>query len=179
MSENIVLRYTPTTNDYIQQGLASFRNFLKVRSFGTFFFGGLLLIILIIILLLRFIAPAVYSAESASDILWDPLWMVIALFFCYCFYFCFLILMLRRRFHSEIIFEINDNGIVAKTKFAETSLVWATFQEVIETEKLYMLRARSFYDVYFIPKRIFENSNQESAFRNMIRSHITKVRLKD
>jgi len=63
-----------------------------------------------------------------------------------------------------------------KSKIAESSLDWAAFKEARETKTLYLLKTSLFA---IIPKRVFESKEQESAFRNMLRSHITKVRLMD
>jgi hypothetical protein len=124
-----------------------------------------------------------FLSESGFNILSVILPILLIPFF---FGFCAVVLVLflvRRVLHSEIIWEINDNVIVIKSKFGKSSIGWATFQEVIETEKLYLLRSGPIHTlgsihIYSIPKRIFESSNQESTFRNIIRSHVTKVRFK-
>ena len=81
---------------------------------------------------------------------------------------------------SEVTWTIGDDKIVIKSKVVEDSLEWSTFSKVKETDKFYMLYLygiRKSANI-ILPKRAFESSEQETAFRGIIKSHIANALLK-
>ena len=76
---------------------------------------------------------------------------------------------------SEIAWEFNDDRVLVKDKLSESSVNWDAFKEARETKKFYLVKIANYL---YIPKTAFESREQESAFRNMLGSHVKKVRFK-
>jgi hypothetical protein len=82
----------------------------------------------------------------------------------------------NERLTCEMTWQVDDNQILAKNKFAETKMDWGTFQRFIETKDYYYLvytiNKRMFQ---FVPKRAFESKEQEAAFREMLKQNIKEL----
>jgi hypothetical protein len=166
MSKTITLRYIPTTDDHIQ-GMRTFllhiaRMRILFLVFALAFLAGVLLL---------FISDNLTIAAVVLISLFPLLAFVL---------FVFSPMMLRRRvdrdrrLRAEREWELNDDQITIRNKFAEVSFEWSAFNVVKETSEQYVFISGTFI---FLPKRAFESSEQESAFRDLVKRHIKKVQL--
>jgi len=166
MSKTITLRYSPTTDDHVK-GMRTFmlhiaRMRILFLVFALAFVAGILLLIF-------------------SDTLTSAAVVMIGLFPIFAiFLFVFSPMALRRRvqrdrrLRAERVWELNDDQITIKNNYAEVSLEWSTFNVVKETSEQYVFISGTFI---FLPKRAFESSEQESAFRDLVKRHIKKAQI--
>ena len=110
-----------------------------------------------------------------------PLWALFALIFLLgvATFHAYLIDLPRRYFRSdpkfreqyELIF--TDAGIEFKTNNIKSTIAWSLYSRVIENESFYILvYGKNLPSLSILPKRAFRNSEQETAFRTMLRRHI-------
>jgi YcxB-like protein len=173
MSETVNLRFIPTQEDYVQ----STRSYLwHNRRFRRIFFIQALLFLCMIgvFILLNLYPPSELSLYIvlAVIIIQFPLFAI--------FFFWALPLLTGRRFrknermHSETFWELNDDRVIIKNKFVETKTDWGSFKAVIEIKNHYLFMATAFI---FLPKRVFESPEQETAFRNLVSRNVKRVEL--
>jgi len=168
MSKTITLRYSPTTDDH-------------VKGMRTFMLHIARMRVLFLVFALAFLAGVLLL--FISDTLTIAAVVLIGLFPILAFtLFVFSPMMLRRRverdrrLRAERIWELNDDQITIKNKFAEVSFEWSAFNVVKETSEQYVFIAGTFV---FLPKRAFESKEQESEFRDLVKRHIKTVQLID
>ena len=166
MSKTITLRYSPTTDDH-------------VKGMRTFMLHIARMRVLFLVFALAFLAGVLLL--FISDTLTIAAVVLICLFPILAFtLFVFSPMMLRRRverdrrLRAERIWELNDDQITIKNKFAEVSFEWSAFNVVKETSEQYVFIAGTFV---FLPKRAFESKEQESEFRDLVKRHIKTVQL--
>ncbi len=79
----------------------------------------------------------------------------------------------NERLTCETFWQVGDDQILIKDRFAEAKLDWGTFQRVIETKSYYLLiyavNSRAFQ---FVPKRAFESQERQAAFRELVKRNI-------
>ena len=76
------------------------------------------------------------------------------------------------RDHYELTF--SADGITAKTAQLEAKLAWGLYTKALEGANIYVLvYGKDIRMMTLIPKRVFRDSIQEDAFRELIVQHIT------
>jgi len=71
----------------------------------------------------------------------------------------------------EMIF--SDEGISLKTRQIDSKLAWSLYTRVIEGQSLYLLiYGKDVRTMTLIPKRVFQNKAQETAFRELLKIRI-------
>jgi hypothetical protein len=88
-----------------------------------------------------------------------------------------MLLLPRRRFQSDPKFQdeyclrFSEDGIVFKTAHVDAKLEWSLYTEALETRKYYLL-VYGKGAVSVVPKRVFNDAQQEELFRNLIARRI-------
>ena len=82
-----------------------------------------------------------------------------------------------RQLSAETTCQVNDQGVTLKNQFTETKYNWDIFKRAVETESHYLL----YYSmnrrmIQILPKRAFESSEQEAAFRELLTRKIKGFR---
>ena len=75
-------------------------------------------------------------------------------------------------FRDEFNLRFSEDGLLFRYKDAESKLAWSFYSKVWETPRFYFLRYDNFFTL--IPKRVFTNEAQESAFRDLLRRKISE-----
>ena len=79
------------------------------------------------------------------------------------------------RLSGIVHYEVNDEYILVKTKYAESKLDWGNFQSVIESKAYFLLLCTSNKNMFqMIPKRAFVSLDDELAFKSLLNTHIQK-----
>ena len=77
----------------------------------------------------------------------------------------------------EMIF--SDEGISLKTRQIDSKLAWSLYTRVIEGQSLYLLiYGKDVRTMTLIPKRVFQNKAQETAFRELLKIRIADLSLR-
>ena len=77
------------------------------------------------------------------------------------------------KFREEYHLTYTEAGIEYKTLHASGSFAWSFYTDVIENESLYLLiYGKDLPSITIVPKRAFQDSKQELAFRDMLRRHV-------
>ena len=77
----------------------------------------------------------------------------------------------------EMIF--SDEGISLKTRQIDSKLAWGLYTRVIEGQSLYLLiYGKDIRTMTVIPKRVFQNKAQETAFRELLKIRIADSSLR-
>ena len=77
----------------------------------------------------------------------------------------------------EMIF--SDDGISLKTRQIDSKLAWSLYTRVIEGQSLYLLiYGKDVRTMTLIPKRVFQNKAQETAFRELLKIRIADSSLR-
>src|SRR2546428_7941280 len=77
----------------------------------------------------------------------------------------------------EMIF--SDEGISLKTRQIDSKLAWSLYTRVIEGQSLYLLiYGKDVRTMTLIPKRVFQNKAQETAFRELLKIRIADSSLR-
>jgi len=77
----------------------------------------------------------------------------------------------------EMIF--SDEGISLKTRQIDSKLAWSLYTRVIEGQSLYLLiYGEDIRTMTLIPKRVFQNKAQETAFRELLKIRIADSSLR-
>ena len=75
------------------------------------------------------------------------------------------------KFQDEYLLQFSDDGIQFKTPQIDALIQWSLYSRVIENERFYLLvYGRNMMSV--IPKRAFENSQQQDAFEALLRRRL-------
>lgn len=113
-----------------------------------------------------------------------PLWSLIALISLIgvALGHAYLVDLPRRYFRSDPKFRLEynlvfrDSGIKFKTQDIDSSIAWSLYTGVVENEKFYFLvYGKNLPSLTILPKRAFRDSNEESAFRQMLRRHVDQT----
>ena len=85
------------------------------------------------------------------------------------------------KFRDEYNLTFRDSGVEFRTQNINASIAWSMYTHVIENDKFYLtVYGRDIHSVSIIPKRAFVSSNQEAAFREMLRRHVdSSLKLSD
>jgi hypothetical protein len=164
MAQTVNFQYTPTKTDYVHGMRAylirSWRIWIAYAVFGLMFAIGICSLV-------------VFEGTYVS---W--LWILLSVLF-FAFQMVLAPMLLGRRvrrnerLRAEMFWQVNDEHILVKNKFAETKFDWGTFHKVLETKRYYLfiysVNKRMFQ---IVPKRAFESSEQETAFRDLLKRNI-------
>ena len=78
------------------------------------------------------------------------------------------------QFLEEVTVTFNEDGIQAKHgESHELKQKWDFYNKVIENENGYYLFVKGTKEFIFIPKRVFENKDQEQQFRDLLNNKIS------
>ena len=159
LMETISLRFTYTEEEFV-----SATRLYMMRS--TDFFLRLAIFTLYVLACIGLIA----WLELSSTILQL---FVVALCLPFILGFLFLFVVPRTRFRSdpkykdEYALQFSDDGIHFKTAQVDALLQWSLYTKVLENERFYIL-VYGKHMISVIPKRAFQNSNQEAAFNQLL-----------
>jgi len=77
------------------------------------------------------------------------------------------------KFREEYNLTFSDDGIEFKTQNINSRLAWNLYTRVLENESFYILvHGKNFHSLSIIPKRVFQNSQQERTFRELLRRNM-------
>ncbi|MFH1100482.1 MAG: YcxB family protein [Methanobacteriota archaeon] len=119
--------------------------------------------------------------ETTLIVIWISLGIFGLFIFSYDFY-----IQPRRFFrkhpklHDDFNITFTDEGIEIKTKQINLILGWNNYKKVLEDKSTYILvrslRSKIITELFrtFIPKRVFENSQQEEDFRKLLSEKVSK-----
>ncbi len=167
MTEIVKLLYTPTTQDHVQGMQAILWRIGRLRFIlplqGVVFVLGILLLALfdefvfVAILLVALPPFTILSVLVLPQVMLR--WRI----------------RKDERLRTEVMWELSEDRIMIKSKFAESYIDWSAFREVRETKHLYLFVTGS---AIYLPKRVFESSDQEAVFRGIVKRHVNKVTMK-
>jgi hypothetical protein len=77
------------------------------------------------------------------------------------------------KFREEYNLTFTEEGIGFKTQNINSSIAWSLYTRVIENDSFYILvYGKNIHSLSIIPKRVFQDSQQEMAFRDLLRRNI-------
>lgn len=162
MSNEIILQFRYSETEYVEAA-----KFYIHKRFHTKFSMAVALIVFSIGLAWR---------ASGGDVVFGAVFIVLGaiLFLLNCYtYFT-----LPQRWYKvnpllreEYYLQFSDEGIVFRTKDAESTLKWGFYKDVWETDQFYfLLYGKDAFSL--IPKRAFAEQEQERAFKRMLHKHV-------
>jgi hypothetical protein len=177
----ITFSFTPTKDDYIK----SFRTFYRA-NWQTWIRIPL---ILTLIALLSFVAT-MFGKGSLDDKLTNPGGLLAFGLLIGIGIFLYTIFMgnplkvwkqveANERLHCHVEYEVNDEQILIRTKFAETKMDWGTFTAFIETPDVFLLIYSTNKNMFqIIPQRAFVSVNDIEAFKQLLfQKNMKKLRV--
>ena len=75
------------------------------------------------------------------------------------------------RFRDEYHLTFTDSGIEFRSPTVNSSVAWSLYSSVIENDKFYIL-IYGVHSLSILPKRAFRDSQQDIAFRRLLRRHV-------
>jgi hypothetical protein len=75
------------------------------------------------------------------------------------------------RFRDEYNLTFTDSGIEFRSPTVNSSLAWSLYTGVIENDNFYIL-VYGVHSLSIFPKRAFRDSQQDTAFRQLLRRHV-------
>jgi hypothetical protein len=83
------------------------------------------------------------------------------------------------KFRDQYEMTFSDEGISLKTRQIDSKLAWSLYTRVIEGQTLYLLiYGKDVRTMTLIPKRVFQNKAQETAFRELLKIRIADSSLR-
>ncbi len=77
------------------------------------------------------------------------------------------------KFREDYNLTFSNDGIEFKTQNINSSIAWKLYTRVIENDSFYILvYGKNIHSLSIIPKRAFQDSQQERRFREMLRRNI-------
>ena len=77
------------------------------------------------------------------------------------------------KFRDEYTLTFTDAGIAFKTQNASSTLAWSFYTALIENDSFYILTyGKNIHSLSILPKRAFQDSQQEKTFREMLRRNM-------
>jgi YcxB-like protein len=77
------------------------------------------------------------------------------------------------KFREEYNLTFSEEGIEFRTQNINSRIAWNLYTRVVENDSFYILvYGKNIHSLSIIPKRVFQNSQQERTFREMLRRHI-------
>jgi hypothetical protein len=168
-TDTVELRYSLTEKEY-------------VSAVRYYFLSSMQMLPRIIILYVLIAAGFLLLNVLLGSVL--PLWSIIALISLVgvALVHAYLVELPRRyfrsdpKFRSEYNLTFRDAGIKFKTQDIDSSIAWSLYTGVIENEKFYfMIYGKNLPSLTILPKRAFRDSNEENAFRQMLRRHVDQT----
>ena len=171
MAETIRFRYTPTPGDYSRV--------MRAHSLRTR--GVWLSLAAIVVLMLVFLGSSLARGEGIGlpggvFMIGVPLFAALAVFVWQPLR-AGRAVQKQEQFRSETAWQVDPSQIVIGNAYAETTLSWETFGQVLETpDDFHLIYAANRRQLQFVPKRAFESPVQEEAFRALLRSKLRVVK---
>ncbi len=174
--ELITIRFTPTTSDYLRVAWHLSLKRLGLRALIPVLFGGVAYICVMVSnstggnsqtepALVPAATYTLFLAAVASLIL-IAIFGVVPLL---------LVWRVSRQelLRSETTYQFSDEGIFAKDGDSELKQDWKYYQGVLATKGHYILRSAVNKNIgRFVPRRAFESPEQETAFRDLLKSKL-------
>jgi hypothetical protein len=135
-------------------------------------------------LVIGFAALGVYRISNANDSKHD-FWMgivmislsalLILFFVLACWVIPRYIFRHEPKFRDDYFLHFSDEGIHFRTANIDSHLQWSMYDRALITPHSYLLyySKRQFT---IVPKRFFENSEQQQNFENLVRNHISNIK---
>lgn len=163
--ETFTFRFTPTKNDY---AIASREMTLRQT--------GMRLAIVVVALIPPALTMFHVSLEPFDLVglicVLFPIWLFLYSLIAYILFVGPFMIARRaeksKRCTSETILRANDEGVMMKDEFSEWKTDWGSFKKVLETKDYFLLILATNNMGQPLPKRAFESSDQEIAFRKLL-----------
>ncbi len=168
MAEPIALRFTPTEQDYVRAARA-----LSMKRGSLWISVGMMVLLEGCLLATLLTSSGPVPLESWLFLLFPPL-MLGALFFGLP-YWSARHTKGNERALAETTWDMTDDGVVMKNRFAESKLDWGSFSGLSENRDFFFLQLAANKRLYhFIPKRALPGAEQLAQFRLFVTQHIPR-----
>ncbi len=168
MSQSLIIKYTPTPQDYARVLRRSFLKHTGIRislAIPVVAFGLILYAIL-----------SKGSPPTVFELIWlfvPPLFLIFVVFFVP--YRTAQQAAGNEQLITETTWEVNDNGVEISSNFGATHLGWEELEKLETTREYYFLlfKAKK-YDFRFVPRRAFISPQQQTQFLELMTHHLSK-----
>ncbi len=168
MAEPIALRFTPTEQDYVRAARA-----LSMKRGSLWISVGMMVLLEGCLLSTLLTSSEPVPAGSWLFLLFPPL-MLVALFFGLPFWST---RHIKGNEHAlaETTWDLADDGVVMKNRFAESKLDWSSFSGISENKDFFFLQLATNKRLHhFIPKRALPGAEEQAQFRTFVTQHILR-----
>lgn len=166
----IILRFTPNKDDYVIASRA-----ITMRQWSTWLILGIIVFIWVINLLLGLMSEDTDWISLGISLLPMLLFTIIfgGLIFVVPSFQLGRRIQKNKRLTTETVWIVDDQTIVIKNAHSESKMDWGTFQRVIQLKDYYLLGySTNKAMAQILPRRAFESSEQETAFRKLLEQKI-------
>jgi hypothetical protein len=163
MSESVELRFRYTEDEYV----SAIRTYMLAKRRIAFFIGIASVVVLL----------GIYFLLTHSDSAATISFLCTGAFLFGLMATSFVILPHRRfqsnpQLRSEYFLQFAEDGILFRTDQIDATIKWEIYTEALETEKFYLL-SHGEGAVTVIPKRVFNSSEQQEHFEDMLTRKVT------
>jgi hypothetical protein len=169
MDQPIILRFTPTKQDYANV----LRLFFFQRTSTRVSLGFLALAFALIVYTV--------AAQRTPPTLFELVWLFVPpLFVAYVLFFQPSRMASRaiqnEQLASEATWEVSDSGVKISSRFGETQLDWDTLHKLVNTKQYYLLLSKVNKNAFrFIPKRALTSSQETERFLAIMGKYLTST----
>jgi hypothetical protein len=168
MAEPITFSFTPEKSDYTR----TMRSFM-LNNIQMLYVIGICIVLFIIGIFALFV-PAHINRWAAILIVFLP-WMLYSIFISPVH--TWNKVTRDERLSAETEWQVDEQRIITKNKFAETSVEWSTYSQVYETKEHYLLIFSANKNMFqFIPMRAFTSPEQVVEFRKLLEEKYQAIR---
>lgn len=165
MTEPIVLRFTPTPQDYARVT----RTIYLRQPFNWIFFALMALLTILI-----FGVAATGTKLHLFTILLGP---VAILFFAILEFVVNPWMAGKRaskneRMTAEVTWEISEEQVLLKSAHVDSKTDWGHYKKVLENDEYFLFRSSTVNMYQFLPKRACESPAQMEAFRTLVKTKL-------
>jgi hypothetical protein len=168
MIQAMTFQFTPNGRDYVQSVRAyhrwDWRNWLGLALTG-------------LLLLLGLCSVASYGLAFGGPLLMSAallaLWPAFALFIIPLNVGCQV--GRNERFSCQTLWQVDEQQVAIRTKFAETACDWGTFGRALETKEAFLLVYAANKQMFqVVPKRAFDTPAQEAVFHDLLKRYLPR-----
>lgn len=169
MSQSLIIKYTPTQQDYAKV----LRLFFLQRT-------GTRISLAILLLAFGLIIFAILSKGSPPTV-FELVWLLLPPLF---LVFVFFVQPSRvakqaasnEQLITEATWELNDAGLQISSSFGSTHLEWEAMHKLVATREYYLLLLKANKNAFrFLPLRAFASAQDQHQFLELITSHLTRA----
>lgn len=168
MNQSVTVHYTPTKKDYTH----------VLRLFIFHFTGTRISVVFLVVAfgLIIFSLASKAVAPSVFEIIWVLLPPLIAVFM-------FIIqpsryatqAMADKHLAAETTWDVSSSGVEICTQYDSTRLEWSSLDKLLTYKDYYLLLMKTHRNVpLFLPRRAFNNGEQQKLFLHLMASHLPK-----